>query len=265
VWFLAGIAVVLFVLLMLQVALGATCTVRLHTAVQIEELTALRRFRVARRCLAILVPQIEALQGTMSPGDLLAHSTAPAALPGLGDGAARVRASSRAQRGYVQKPLKVIGSGWHVAAFAWSVVFGLAGLGELIYQGAAKSIVDSIVLLVSSRRRLVAAIRQSHSTLPSQTRRLTWTLLIVNGVAVMAAMYISAIAAGFESASSGSPPPNPMMTVNVMSGDLPAWVNWFTAAWGVVVVVIAVFGLLSVRGYSVVPPDLPENDGAPQP
>ncbi|HEO70150.1 MAG TPA: hypothetical protein ENN80_02730, partial [Candidatus Hydrogenedentes bacterium] len=48
---------------------GPTCKCHLHTAVQDEDLVALRRWRRAQRVAASLKPLIEAAQGRLTPDD----------------------------------------------------------------------------------------------------------------------------------------------------------------------------------------------------
>ena len=119
---LYGVVGIFGFFLALDLALGSTCTARLHTAVQIEELTALRRMRTARRCLAILVPRIEAAQG--------------APMPALADLTARASANAKEVR--EKKPPTVIGRTLHAWAFAANAVLGATSIVELLYEGAAK-------------------------------------------------------------------------------------------------------------------------------
>ncbi len=217
-------------------AMGPTCTIRLHTAVQIEDLTALRRLRAARKCLAILLPRIEALQG------------APPTLPEL-----PVRASARVRqiRGAKHAP-KAISRTLHASAFALSVAFGMSLVAELIYESAAKDLIDTLLMASSMLLLLIAAIRQTNTTLPSQTRSLTWILFVLNGIAYMGTMYLFIFLTAFDAAASGEGPPD-MITGTIKFGqEDPRWVDTIVAVWGVIGAVIALFGLLSIRGYQVV-------------
>ena len=54
-------------LLLVNLALGATCVCHLRTAVQVEKLGSLTRLRKARKTLRLIRPQIESFQGTLSP------------------------------------------------------------------------------------------------------------------------------------------------------------------------------------------------------
>ena len=70
-----GILAALFALiLLLNTAFGPTCICKLHTAVQVEDLTSLRRLRSARKTMDILTPFIEAAQGRLTPEELNAFS-----------------------------------------------------------------------------------------------------------------------------------------------------------------------------------------------
>ena len=66
----ASIAAGFVVALLINVAAGPTCICHLHTAVQSEELSPLKRLRSARRFLHRLRPFITQAQGEIAPGEL---------------------------------------------------------------------------------------------------------------------------------------------------------------------------------------------------
>ncbi len=237
--------------LLLNLALGPTCTVRLHTAVQFEDMTALRRQRAARKCLAILVPRIEAVQGAR-------FSVPP-------QPAARASANLRQIRGNKKQAPRAIGRTAHAAAFALSAALGVFFVAELFYESAAKDIANTLLLAASMMVLLFAAIRQINSTLPGQTRVLTWTLFVLNGGVSIGAMYVLSFITAFsaESSADGSI----WMTAGVLAPgqEDPRWFDAILAASGGVTVILALFGLLSIRGYKLVVRHAADARGAPPP
>ncbi len=237
--------------LLLNLALGPTCTVRLHTAVQFEDMTALRRQRAARKCLAILVPRIEAVQGAR-------FSVPP-------QPAARASANLREIRGNKKQAPRAIGRTAHAAAFALSAALGVFFVAELFYESAAKDIAGTLLLAASMMVLLFAAIRQINSTLPGQTRVLTWTLFVLNGGVSIGAMYVLSFITAFSAVSSADGPISMTAGMVAPGQEDPRWLDAILAAWGGVTVILALFGLLSIRGYKLVVRHAADARGAPPP
>jgi len=246
-YFLYGFAGIFGIFLLVNLALGPTCTVRLHTAVQIEDLTALRRLRAARKCLAILVPRIEAAQG--------------GPLPALAGQSARASASAKQERG--KKPPKVIGRALHAAAFTASAMFGLSSVAELFYESTASDMLNFGLLAVAMLLLVTAAIRQSNSTIPRQTFALTWATFSVHAVMFMLIAYTMTFVTAFAAAAAGDSPNAINMSMVTIGGEDPRWVDTFTAAWGVVSLALSLFGLFSIRGYTLVERGSSDAKGAP--
>lgn len=249
--FFYGIAGLLGVLLIIHFARGPSCTVRLHTAVQIEELTALRRFRVARKCLGILVPRIEAAQDGFPEGTGIAAAVQ----------AGSAKASASAVRTSASKPPKPVGRGMHAAAFASTIAFGLSGVAEVLYQSVSKNVIDSILLAVMMLLLLMAAIRQVNSTLPKQTRELVWTTFALNATVFLVVMNVVTAFMAASRVESGEPPDLFAMNTPVLWAEHPTWLIVLTAIWGALNLLLGVFGLLSIRGYTLVQPGSSNDSG----
>ena len=67
------IAALLGIPLIINLARGPTCVCHLHTAVQVEELPSLKRFRRARKVLDRLRPLIAGAQGQLAPEQIPAR------------------------------------------------------------------------------------------------------------------------------------------------------------------------------------------------
>jgi hypothetical protein len=81
-----GILVAFTVPLLLNYLRGPTCIVRIHTAVQEEELSALKRVRQVHKIMARIRPLIAEAQGPLAGGDLAnnAQERAAESQPGIG-------------------------------------------------------------------------------------------------------------------------------------------------------------------------------------
>lgn len=72
-------AAIFVVFLLVNLFLGPTCKCYLRTAVQLQYLPSIRRVRHARKAIRIIQPQIEAVQGALSPDQIPAAANPPGA------------------------------------------------------------------------------------------------------------------------------------------------------------------------------------------
>lgn len=167
--------------------LGPTCVCWLHTAVQVEDLVALRRLRRAEQTIGILKPLIEAAQGRLTPEELEAHSEAQT----------EVRASPHAvpllTRQAGPKPHRRHEEGRvHAALFLMLLVLALLACGDLFYPSLVKDFVDSACIGATVVIAIIALRRQRHSDLPQGLTNLTWA-----AIGALAANFSVGLAIGF--------------------------------------------------------------------
>jgi len=237
---------------------GPTSTVRLHTAVQAEDLDALRRLRSAQKAIDILLPYIRAAQGGGSEDLLSAAATdregeGRLAVTG-GSGVETVpRATPRPTPAAAQAavPKRVIGPGVHGWAFALTGLYGVSGLLATVFAHPAKTVLDAALMMGAVVLLIVAAIRQTHSTLPTDTQRYTWITLIVASAVVVAVTYINMIAQMTIAVETGEPPPV-FGSRSLHPTDYPGWFRWVLGGAGLINLTLGLFGLISLRGYRVV-------------
>ena len=222
---------------------GPRCTVRLHTAVQIEELTALRRIRTARKCLAILTPLIQSEQGPWPEDRPSPESITELSIHASAD-AVQKRTNTKAKR-------KTIGRTVHAIAFLVTVVSGLSAMSYVLYVHSLKSVLDSLLALATIIMLVTAAIRQVNSSIPRQTQILVWVAIIGNGVFAMTFMQIDTfLQIDFSSSEMYQ---NPFLYSRVANAiDYPGWFRGLIGASGVVNLILGALGLASLRGYRIV-------------
>jgi len=218
--------------------LGPTCSAFLHTAVQIEPLSALSRVRAARKCMALLAPRIEAAQGVLSQENVAALA-APSSL---------VRASRNALDAKRQAPPKPLSPGLPRAAYAAMIAFACTTVADLFLRHSVKDFLDLVLFGVLMVLLMVIVVRQTNSTLPAASRRTNWTALIYNSAMFLILMYAFMIA---QMIGSDEPPTIVTSFGMANSAEMPRWVTFLSAGLGVMNVFIALFGFASLRGYSV--------------
>jgi len=180
----AGMVSPLFVLLAFNTLLGPTCVCRLHTAVQVEDVVALRRLRAAQRAIAIVKPLIEAAQGRLADEDLAAY-------PG-GDAEVRASAHARTATYLPGTPALAQSAGRrsdngrvHVALFFTFFLVAVDAFVEIFHQNTADRIVSLLCLFLVIALAVAALVRQRNSDLPAGIKNLTRV-----GVAAVLASFI---------------------------------------------------------------------------
>lgn len=161
-----------------NLVLGPTCTVTLHTAVQQEELTALRRQNAALKSIAIIDENIRLSQGELDFDELRRKNAA----------GEEIRASGHLPQPVQQREITDINVTPHAIAFAGMLYIGVSIFVDFLIMEDVKNLLDMIVMVVSLVFFLVAAYRQANSTVSPRLKLFTWL-----GIANYALMYFSAI------------------------------------------------------------------------
>lgn len=242
------------ILLLVNLLRGPTCAVRLHTAVQIHELSCLRRTRVARKCLNLIVPEIRAAQAGWP--EEMSTPEAIAAQP--------FRASVNAPELKMPSKRKAIGIGVHAFAFWVTVVFGLSALGDIVYMHGAKNIFDSALMVAASIALIVAIVRQAESTIPKNAKYLVWATLVLNGSALMISSFFGTMLQVM--AQDPGTVANPFSMQQFYFSVQPPWQRAFTIVLGGANLILGGLGLAALRGYRVIeapPPEVPGTDDTP--
>jgi hypothetical protein len=154
--------------LLVNVWRGATCICHLKTAVHLEELPSLRRWRNAAKVLARLQPLIEAAQGrasaeTIAPqyATLLAHASARTAAPGQ---------FSRA----LDPALSAYRSRAHQILFLALLADAAAGTLNIFFPCVPVVVLNIITSAVLAGAVLIALVKQHDTDLKRAVRVLTW-------------------------------------------------------------------------------------------
>jgi hypothetical protein len=192
--FIAGAIIggVFMVLLLVNLLRGPTCNCKLRTAVQIEELPSLGRIRVAGKAIAILKPLIEAVQGEISPQDIVS---------GIAQPAAPRRTLLETQKPFAataQPPphlLPPATGGLHAALYAVVLMDSAAGFFKHLYPAWHSYLLVSCPLLIAvCGLSFAAVIRQRRHAISKSVARLTnGTLWGV--IAIMMVLFVYGIIA----------------------------------------------------------------------
>lgn len=144
-----GIPAGIFGLLLLwNVLLGPTCVCRLYTTVQAEDIVAMRRLRRAEATLLVVVPLIEAAQGSFGPEELNQAADSPGAVETLlpashavDDSAPGARARVRPPMGMGTPPERHEHGSYHAAFFALLLVLALSSMIHVLWQNAIETLI----------------------------------------------------------------------------------------------------------------------------
>lgn len=242
---------------------GPTCETRLHTAVQVQPLTALTRLNSAKQCLSILVPQIEAAQGiTIRAGadendaETSAHAETVWTLVSSPQ-PAPVKASSNVKRFDAKLETKAIGPGMPATAFGLMMLFGISTVSDIFYRNTLKDFLDFLLLFAMIVLLMVTVVRQFNSTLPGNVRATTWFSLVFNAIAFVTIFYIIMMIDAF---STMDEPVNLVSAPQIV--ERPDWLYYVTAIMGAINFMLAAYGFAALRGYRVVEKaPAPETEG----
>lgn len=163
------------VLLIINLALGGTCTCRIHTAVQTESLRDLRRTRTAKKFVNKVIPLVEQSQGTITPESLGANA----------DSLHRFQASQHATVAKHQETKAEMHHEkglFHLITFLILLYFALSSFYDANYSNDIKNTIDAIFLLAVFIINIVAIVRQANSDMPSSLRVVAWSALIFNSL-----------------------------------------------------------------------------------
>jgi len=217
---------------------GKTCSVRLHTAVQVLELTSLRRIGQARSSLEILRQRIEAAQGQWQSEEMTAESDEPV----------EVKASGSLPRGIKKETVKVLGVSNHRMAFVGVVLLGITNSINMLLSNGVKDAVDALFLLVVIGFLFTSVIRQHNSTLPDRVKSWSWVTLVGVGITYMMLMYVDSFVTAFNM----DDPPDIFEIQSISLSGTTAWHIGVSGILGVTHLFLGALGLLHLRGYKVV-------------
>jgi hypothetical protein len=167
-----GISGVGVLLAAINTLLGPTCVCDLHTAVQVENLSCLRRLRTAQKTIGILKPLIEAAQGRLTADELR----------GQPEERERVQASAHAIT-EPRKPRRHEHGTIHVIAFCLLLVGATSSLTDILFQHPLKSMVGLILFLGMFIFLIIAVTKQADTDLPETVKsvtRIALCLLIIS-------------------------------------------------------------------------------------
>ena len=217
------------IMLIVNLIRGTTCSVHLHTAVQVEELTCLRHFRVARKAIARINQRIHAAQGAWPESLSTSEAWDTQYFPASAN-APFIKKNS--------KPIKVIKGNWNRVGFIATIFLGVSCLCDVFYMHAYKDSFDAFLFFISQMIILLALIQQINSTLPRLVQIYTWAIILFNGISTTLIMTIIA-----SSGSSGS---------FTSWAEMPVWLQVFTMIDSGVNIILGTLGLLALSRYKVV-------------
>ncbi len=171
--FFAGISlVVLFYFIHLLIK-GATCDCWMYSSVQKEKLTPVNTIKAAKKFLALIVPQIEAIQGTL--GNQI-----------LDTAQERIKAKTSAILKNVKTTApKIISKTSHRIMFILLLILGINRTASLFYRSTGLMAAGSFLFIVVFILCAVNAARQAGSALekPVKTATIaTIVMLILAGI-----------------------------------------------------------------------------------
>jgi len=197
----------LFLALVVNVALGPSCSCVLRTALQTVRLRSLGRLRRARRVIERLRPHIELEQGSLTPDEMLVRAratvepsaavpTAPPRQPIVGGGRATRHDTGRAHELLA-----------YVLLFSAVVV-----VVPVLHFHVLLSVALSIVFLARMACLVAALARQHHSDLPAPIKTFAWTafgfevVIMALGIVTGAVTVFKMLDSGALTPSSSTPP-----------------------------------------------------------
>lgn len=221
---------------------GPTCTVKLHTAVQVEALTALRRIGRATRSLELISTHIDSAQGSWDGDSAIAEL----------ENKPTVRATSYLPRQLDRKGPRTISAFMHRIGFGAVFASGIAIFIDFVFIHDVKNIFDLIIFTISAFSLLIAAIRQLNSTIPVALKAWTWiSLTTVCLVFVTFFVYQQIALDSFE--TNGLPD---MLNPHAKpASQWPVAERVFYALYGLGNLVIAVIGFSLISRYRIVTTD----------
>jgi hypothetical protein len=191
--FFALVTAFFLVLLGINALLGPTCRCQLNTAVQVEVLPSLGRLRSARRALAILTREIEAMQGTLTAEDLEATAEEQT----IQQASAHAHQHGSSPSGEPEQIRHESGT-THTIFFALLVALALSSSIDIVAQHAIKNLFDMILGLTTMLFAIVSLVKQRNSDLPQQLKTTTWALLGVLILSNFVGAMIGAVYAGMH-------------------------------------------------------------------
>jgi hypothetical protein len=234
------LAVIPFIYFVKNLIQGKTCSVRLHTAVQVQELTALRRISVARSSLDLLKTHIESAQGRWQEDQPSAISSESPA----------IQATANVTKQAMTKEVKTLTATIHRLAYGGVLVIGTALLADVVFTHWLKDTIEAVFLLVVIGLLFTAVIRQHNSTLSDRIKTWTWVTLLGVGFGFMMAFYLETFITMFDSGLED--PPGPFEIQDMSSAANTPWHKAMSAFLGIVYIFLGAVGLLHLRGYTIV-------------
>ncbi len=168
------------VALLANVALGRTCVSHLYTAVHVEELKPLRRWRRARRFVRNVVPAISAVQGSLTP-DLAARIQ-------QSPGAVQLAAHGRAREDRRRPSLQA-----HRILVLMLVVAGGVMVPNALLFFPGKISLDFFLFGAVILCAAVAGVQQVRLSLTRSIRLLPWAAFILAGIGALIAFYATSV------------------------------------------------------------------------
>ncbi len=150
---------VVTIALVVNLVLGPTCVFEIHTPVVRECIPCVGRWRDAQRVIALLEPEIRAVQGTL-PED------------------ARLRlGANRVPRGQMARPDRQDNGKAHALLFLLCLLLAASAVIEFFVASYFKDLLDHVLLLVALGAGTMALARQQHSNIPPGVRTVTGALI----------------------------------------------------------------------------------------
>ncbi len=180
--------------LVVNVLLGPVCTTEVVTAVHRESLPCLSRWRTAQRTLALVIPQIQAVQGLRS------EQTAAASL--------KLAAHALPACTQAQRPPVAHGSARiHEFLFWLYLLIAASSMADLVGNWAVKNFFDTLLFLLVLVLACIAMLRQRYSDIPSDVRALTGFSLAVGVAMFYGSQMLSTLYMFWAIPAGGSPEP----------------------------------------------------------
>jgi len=213
--FLAALAGVLLILLLINLHRGPTCETKLLTAVQTEKLHSLDRLKNAFKVMDRLRPHIQSAQGLLSPEDLgkiPARQVNDNAVKGSSLQAAKSKTTPRHEKGRV-----------HLVLFGLLVLDGVLATSGFLFTHVIVTILGSVAGICMGIFVIIALVKQHDSDMSNALRAITWACLGFVAIIFLAGYIISMVFAFknpgiaynqwelFKSISSLSPWENPLV------------------------------------------------------
>ena len=217
--FWGSVSGILLLGLVLNVALGPTCSCVLRTALQTVPLRSLGRLRRARGVIERLRPHIELAQGTLTSEEVLDRlraagpgETAVAAAPPLSP-RPPIIGRERALRHDTGRAHELL---------AYVLLFSaVAVVVPVLYFHLALSLLLSVIFLGRMACLVAALTRQSRSDLPAPVKTFAWTAfgfemaILVIGILTAVLMVFKMLESGVAT-STASTPPSPLAIMELV-------------------------------------------------